>query len=103
MQNGAMTPCTPMQGNVQSDGSMQFGMMPSQQQHPQMAMPVNMQQQTSFGMSQNVQGHGQGSPFPMPLSPPHDLAQTGFPGTQPAYYENGGMQLVSVPVGSCPQ
>jgi hypothetical protein len=103
VQNGGMTPCNQMQGNMNNDGSMQMGMMQQSQQHPQqMAMPVNMQQHNSFGMPQNMQG--QGAPFPMPLSPPHDLAQTSFPsGTQPAYYENGGMQLVSVPVGSCPQ
>merc|ERR1711879_447838 len=99
MQNGIAT-CLPgqMQGCAVNDGSMQFGVM-QMQQPPQMAVPVNMQQYSKPGNSTM-----QGTPFPMPLSPPHDLAQTSFPGTQPAaYYENGGMQLVSVPVNSCPQ
>lgn len=57
----------------------------------------------------------QGAPFPMPLSPPHDLAHAGFSGNQQqAYFENwapeaqqmgsmqgnGGAQLLSLPVGN---
>lgn len=101
MPNGAMTPCTQMQGHVGNDGacSMHFGMMQSPQQH--MAVPINMQHQNSFVMPQTMPA--QGAPFPMPLSPPHDLAQSGFANSQPAYYEAGGMQLVNVPVSNCPQ
>merc|ERR1711865_328349 len=56
----------------------------------------------------------QGSPFPMPLSPPHDLAHAGFSGNQQqAYFENwtpegqtgsvpgnGGAQLLGLPAAS---
>jgi pentatricopeptide repeat protein len=56
----------------------------------------------------------QGSPFPMPLSPPHDLAHAGFSGNQQqAYFENwtpegqtgsmpgnGGAQLLGLPASS---
>lgn len=123
MQNG-MVACTPNQmpmSNMNGDGSMQFNMMQQCQQMPQqmpqqcqqMQVPVNMQQ-NSFGMAPAA--IMQSAPFPMPLSPPHDLAHSSFPlGTQPAYFENwtsdgqqqsaaAGMQLVSVPVGNaCPQ
>lgn len=90
MQNGIAT-CVPgpVQGGPVTDGSMQFGVVQMQQQ-PQMAVPVNMQQYSKSG-NPNMQGTPtmQGTPFPMPLSPPHDLAQTSFPsGTQPAYFEN---------------
>lgn len=112
MQNGLVA-CTPTNqmpvSNMSGDGSMQFNMI---QQPQQMPVPVNMQQ-NSFGMQG---GNMQSAPFPMPLSPPHDLVHSSFPlGTQPAYFENwtadgqhqsqtGGMQLMSVPVGSaCPQ
>merc|ERR1719162_910637 len=125
MHNG-MVSCTPNQmpmTNMNGDGSMQFNMVQQCQQMPQqcqqmpqqcqqMQVPVNMQQ-NSFGMAP---GNMQSAPFPMPLSPPHDLVQSGFPlGTQPAYFENwtsdgqqqsaaASMQLVSVPVGNaCPQ
>lgn len=57
----------------------------------------------------------QGSPFPMPLSPPHDLAHAGFSGNQQqAYFENwapegqqmgsmpgsGGAQILGLPVSN---
>merc|ERR1712031_140405 len=54
----------------------------------------------------------QSAPFPMPLSPPHDLAYAGFSGNQQsqAYFENwapegqqmgpGAPQLIGLPMGS---
>lgn len=108
MQN-AMAACVQMHGpGMSPDSPMQFGMMHPHQQTPHMpAMSVNMQQ-NSFAMT--PVGNVQGTPFfPMPLSPPHDLAHSGFPhGAQP-YFENdwqqasGGMH-VSNPMGNaCPQ
>jgi len=119
----------PAQGQMMSnDGSMQFACqqqmiaMPNQgisgDQPSDTATPRPASGSASPVVSAAWQGKApdmQASPFPMPLSPPHDLAHAGFSGNQQqAYFEswpaegqqmgsmpgNGGAQLLGLPVGN---
>lgn len=121
----------PAQGQMMSnDGSMQFAcqqqMISMQNQGISGDQSSDIQQATPRPASGSAtpvvaapwQGKApemQGSPFPMPLSPPHDLAHAGFSGNQQqAFFENwtpegqqmgsipsnGGAQLLGLPVGN---
>lgn len=107
--NSGMTICATQAG---ADGQMQFlchmphmhGVQQMSPQSPQavaihmqvpMAMNGGMPQpqvmQTQHMSPESWQGKHElpSAPFPMPLSPPHDMAQSCFSsGTQPAFFEN---------------
>jgi len=112
----------PGQGQMMSsDGSMQFACQQQMLGMPNQGMSGEATPRPGSGSATPVAGapwqgkapEVQGSPFPMPLSPPHDLAHAGFSGNQQAYFENwapegqqigsmpgnGGAQLLGLPVG----
>jgi len=88
MCNGQMCNGQMYQGVMNGDGSSPYACgMPGQQSQQVFAVPV------PYGHSHfNPCGPMQGAPFPMPLSPPHDMAHSSFPTgpMQPGYCENWG-------------
>merc|ERR1712137_514042 len=113
IQNGSLTPCTPVQGQSMGDGTLHFaGMQPQAVMQMQMQPATFAVQNQANGGCQVMcatqemmqtaslcnQGVMQNASFPMPPLP-HDIVHSRFPAQQ-AYYENWGGEGHTTPVAN---